>query len=292
MNWFSRYLAILVLAWMAAVTAHAAEVLLRDASGVTVTTDDVLTEIQRAPQAQRETLLSQPDQIRRLVQGIYLRRALATQAEREGLTKEPEVDAILKRERERILADMALTRQIESRMPEEKTLEQYALSAYRASPERFKTNERVRVRHILISAKDPDARAKAQRVLALAKAPGADFEALAKEHSADPGSAPRGGDLGFFQRGRMVKSFEDAAFGMTQPGQVSDLVESQFGFHILKLEARQPAGTAPFEEVKGQLIGEVRARIAKETQADLTGPIEKAAQPDDEAIRAFSAGKR
>ncbi|HEX8649267.1 MAG TPA: peptidylprolyl isomerase [Pyrinomonadaceae bacterium] len=81
------------------------------------------------------------------------------------------------------------------------------------------------------------ARAKAEDVLKRARA-GEDFAALAKEFSTDPGSKDKGGDLGWFGRGQMTKKFEDAAFAL-QPGQISDLVETEFGFHIIKLQERR-----------------------------------------------------
>lgn len=77
-----------------------------------------------------------------------------------------------------------------------------------------------------------EAEAEAQRLSGLARAPGADFAALAKEHSEDPGSGPRGGALGAFTRERMVKPFSDAAFAL-EVGQVSGPVESQFGYHVI-----------------------------------------------------------
>ncbi len=77
-----------------------------------------------------------------------------------------------------------------------------------------------------------EAEAEAARLVGLARAPGADFAALAKEHSEDPGSGPRGGALGAFTRDRMVKPFSDAAFAL-DPGQVSGVVESQFGYHVI-----------------------------------------------------------
>ena len=108
--------------------------------------------------------------------------------------------------------------------------------------ERFTEEKQVQARHILFSIADSasderraDTRSAAQMILERARA-GEDFAALAKEYSQDTGTASSGGDLGFFGRGRMVKPFEEAAFGM-DVGQVSDLVETPFGFHIIKVEA-------------------------------------------------------
>jgi peptidyl-prolyl cis-trans isomerase C len=101
-----------------------------------------------------------------------------------------------------------------------------------------KTEEQVHARHILIKA-DPKARAVAEGVLKRARA-GEDFAALAKEFSTDPGSKDSGGDLGWFGRGQMTKKFEEAAFAL-QPGQISDIVETEFGLHIIKVEDRRTA---------------------------------------------------
>jgi peptidyl-prolyl cis-trans isomerase C len=95
------------------------------------------------------------------------------------------------------------------------------------------------------------ARAKAEAALARVRK-GEDFAAVAREVSEDPGSAPRGGDLGAFGKGQMVPPFEQAAFALPA-GQISGLVESPFGFHVIKVQERLPAGEIPFEPVKGQI---------------------------------------
>jgi peptidyl-prolyl cis-trans isomerase C len=129
---------------------------------------------------------------------------------------------------------------------------------YEKNPEQFKQPERVRASHILITvAADADAntkaqaRTKAQGLLKQAKA-GDDFAALATKNSQDPGTAPAGGDLGFFTRGQMVGAFERAAFEL-KPGTISDLVETPFGFHIIKVVDKQPEKTVSLDEVKPQL---------------------------------------
>ena len=126
---------------------------------------------------------------------------------------------------------------------------------YDKNPNEFKRPEQVRASHILIKADGDDAakkkaRATAESVLKQARS-GKDFAALAKEHSTD-GSAQQGGDLGFFEKERMVPEFSAAAFAL-KPGEISDIVESQFGLHIIKVTDRKASETVPLDEVKPDL---------------------------------------
>ena len=126
---------------------------------------------------------------------------------------------------------------------------------YDAHQERFRQAEERRASHILIqAAKDGDAAAlkaakeKAEALLKQVKANPADFARLAKENSQDPGSAEKGGDLGFFARGAMVKPFEDATFALGKEGDVSEVVQSDFGFHIIRLTGIKEIGRASCRE--------------------------------------------
>jgi len=128
---------------------------------------------------------------------------------------------------------------------------------YKSNPEQFAQPEQVRASHILIrteenadAATKAQAKAKAQQILKDVKA-GKDFAALARQHSQD-GSAVNGGDLGFFPQGQMVGPFNDAAFSL-KPGATSDLVETQFGYHIIRVAEKQPARTVPLEEVRPRI---------------------------------------
>ena len=128
---------------------------------------------------------------------------------------------------------------------------------YDSRPELFKQPEQVKASHILIkAAQDADeaqkkeARKKIEAVQKKLKG-GQDFAALAREFSEGP-SAPRGGELGYFGRGQMVPAFETVAFAM-KPGEVSDVVETRFGYHLIKVEDKKSAGTVSYTEVKGQL---------------------------------------
>ena len=138
---------------------------------------------------------------------------------------------------------------------------------YESSLDSYKIPEQRHVRHILFKVdKQADAavvaakKKEAEKVLALARA-GKDFSALAKKYSQGP-SAKIGGDLGFFPRGRMVKSFDDAVFSLKK-GEISGLVRSPFGFHIIKLEEIRPAVTRSFADVKNELAGQVKKEEAK-----------------------------
>ncbi|OQX19049.1 MAG: hypothetical protein BWK76_05660 [Desulfobulbaceae bacterium A2] len=150
------------------------------------------------------------------------------------------------------------------------------------SAQRFSRPETRRARHILLrSGADPVAlRSQAEQILQQLKA-GADFVELAQKHSQDSGSAPRGGDLGPFSRGSMVPSFEDAVFAL-KPGELSGIVETDFGLHIIKLEEIQPAQEQTLDQVHGQLAQEIRQeRAAQQTMA-------RAAAAYEEVIRAGS----
>ena len=129
---------------------------------------------------------------------------------------------------------------------------------YDQNLERFKQGDSVHAAHILIGVPQgatPDqkteAKSKAATVLKTIKA-GGDFATLARANSSDPGSAQNGGDLGFFPKGQMTPAFEEAAFKL-KPGAVSPLVETPFGFHIIKVIERRAPRTAPFAEVSGQI---------------------------------------
>lgn len=165
-------------------------------------------------------------------------------------------------------------------------------SFYRENFSRFSIPEQRSARHILIKTSEEDTedilaekRNKAEQVLELAKS-GEDFTELAKQYSEGP-TGPKGGDLGSFTRGRMVKAFDDAAFSLNE-GEISDIVETQFGFHIINLEKIEPAYTRTLEEVKGEIEAELQAQKSGElafTQATeayeniiLAGSLDKFSQ--------------
>ena len=145
---------------------------------------------------------------------------------------------------------------------------------YAENASRYTAAEERRARHILIKADKaaaPDirqkAKARAEALLVDARKNPAGFADLAKKNSDDPGSAAQGGDLDYFGRGAMVKPFEDAAFAM-KPGEISSVVESDFGYHVIQLEAVRGGDKKPFEAVRAAIEDEVRQQLATKRWAE------------------------
>ncbi len=164
---------------------------------------------------------------------------------------------------------------INSLMPTITLPEQDLRTYYEQNLQRLAGQEQRRASHILITAaKDAPgaerdkARARAQELLAqLRKTPKA-FADLARKNSQDPGSASKGGDLDFFARGAMVKPFEDAVFGMKE-GEISEVVESEFGFHIIQLTGIKSPKAPSFEAMRPQLEADLRKQQAQRKFAEL-----------------------
>ena len=164
---------------------------------------------------------------------------------------------------------------------------------YSQNVQQYQTPEQIRASHILLKTEGKDeatVRKQAEDILKQAKAPGADFAALATKYSEDEGSKTKGGDLDLFARGRMVPEFENAAFAM-QPGQISDLVKSQFGFHIIKLTEKKPAVTRSLDEVRAQIEDQLAWQRVDQQIADRTRQLDtRITKPSDLDTVAGEAG--
>jgi len=131
---------------------------------------------------------------------------------------------------------------------------------YQSSQDRFRTPERVKARHILLMTtgksdeEKAKAKAKADELLKQLKG-GADFAALAKANSEDTGTKDNGGDLGWITRGQTVENFEKTAFAL-KPNELSDVIATEYGYHIIQVLEKEPARLRPFEEVREELVKE------------------------------------
>jgi parvulin-like peptidyl-prolyl isomerase len=164
---------------------------------------------------------------------------------------------------------------------------------YRDNELRLTFPEEVRVRHILLTWKplgttDDRAAIREQMVPILERArAGEDFAALAREFSDDYATKQSGGDTGLFRRGQMAPAFEQVAFGLKQPGEISDPVETAFGVHILRLEERKAARLLPLDEIREPLRDHIReermeaaveretARLREQGEVEILIPLER-----------------
>jgi len=158
------------------------------------------------------------------------------------------------------------------------------LLAYNQNQANFRLPERVHVRHILLmtqgkpAADEPKIKAKAEDLLKQLRA-GADFAEMAKKNSEDTGSATKGGDLEWVTRGQMVPEFEKATFSL-KPGAISDLVKTQYGYHILQVLAHEDARLKPFAEVKDDLAKQWKQQRASDRMQQISDKAQAALQKD------------
>ena len=164
-----------------------------------------------------------------------------------------------------------------------KPTEQEMRAFYDENLDQMRRPPQVRVRHVLIAIprqatpeQKQAAKTEAEQVLAQIRA-GGDFAALAAQHSDDPGSKVQGGLLPWMARGEAVPQFEEAAFALQQ-GQVSGVVESPFGFHVLRLEEQRPAATVPYEEAKGQIEDVLARRRGRDLVRDRVAALRQQAK--------------
>ena len=185
---------------------------------------------------------------------------LSQAAEKQNLADRPDVKRRLAFDHNRLLMESLLQDAGKSSLSEDAERK-----VYEEAVKQVKNEEEVHARHILVPTED-----EAKAILAQLKG-GADFAALAKEKSKDPGAA-EGGDLGYFTKEQMVPEFADVAFKLNK-GQLSDPVKTQFGWHVIKVEDKRMRPTPTFDQVKPQ----IENYVAHRAQADLVENLRKSA---------------
>jgi peptidyl-prolyl cis-trans isomerase C len=265
-----RHLVVFSLLSVSAAT-QAAEPLVRWRNH-SLTQEDFQAALQAVPEDQRYAFQTDMKRITTTLENLLIYRTLATEARKSGIDKNPLIQHEMELFRERLLA----TKQLETF---EKSIKVPDLTAtaedrYKANPDQFKIAETAEAQHVLVDVKKHGeaARARAEEVRAKALA-GTDFPELAKEYSDDTGSASRGGNLGRFPRGRMLKTFEDATFAMRNPGQISEVVETSYGFHVIRLISYQAPRQIPFEEVKERLLADAKEQYIKQKKTEYISAI-------------------
>ena len=166
-----------------------------------------------------------PEGKKRYLDSLILREIIYHEAEKEGITEEPAVINRIEDAKKKVVIEEFLQRKVEGGLSPTKEEKD---AFYRENKDAFENAETIRVRHILVKTKEEAE--KIQKLLA----DGEDFEKLARENSICP-TAAEGGDLGYFKRGDMVEEFDKAAFELKEPGDISPIVQTRFGFHLIEL---------------------------------------------------------
>jgi len=162
---------------------------------------------------------------KRFIETLVIREILCREAEKDGITKDKKVLSKIERAKKTVIIEEYLTRKLKDEIP---ITQAESDEFYELNKEYFDKAETIRARHILVKTRD-----EAENIMKMLEK-GEDFEAMAREYSIGP-SASRGGDLGYFKRKRMVQEFDDAAFALKKPGDISDIVQTRYGYHIIKL---------------------------------------------------------
>jgi peptidyl-prolyl cis-trans isomerase C len=243
------------------------------------TTTDFVREMERLPPRSRMQL-STPERRRQFVDNYVLNDLLADEGAAKGYDHDPEITRQVDDLRRRLVVQR-LMRDLQ----EPPELSDADIKAYYDQNRRLFSGTQIRVSHILV--KDEEL---AKRLREELRQDPSKFEEIAKANSTDTATAARGGDLGFFGQGRMVPPFEQAAFALENVGDLSDVVKSPFGFHIIKLTERKEGGEKTFDEVKDRirvtLMNKHRQEQTEKRFADLR---EKAhLKINDDVLAAFT----
>ncbi|MDR1978263.1 MAG: peptidylprolyl isomerase [Synergistaceae bacterium] len=175
-------------------------------------------------------------------------RLFAISGAKQGLDQTPEFKSVVENFANQALARVAIEKALGTIAASEEESKKF----YDENPAQFTTPEELRARHILLS--DDVTSADKVKTIQDDLKKGVSFDVLAVTYSTDPSAAQGGGDLGFFGKGQMVPEFEEAAFALKEPGDVSDPVRTSYGWHIIKLEEKKPSTVVSYDEVKPQII--------------------------------------
>jgi peptidyl-prolyl cis-trans isomerase C len=242
--------------------------------GRTLTSDQILQEFERLPAPSR-VYLAAPDRKRQFIENLVMNDLLFEEGRKAGYDKDPEVDRQVNDLRKRLVVQRVM-RQYQT----PPTISDEQIRAhYDQNPTLYSTTQ-IRASHILV--KDEGT---AKQLLAEVKANPARFADLAREKSSDTVSAKKGGDLGTFGPGRMTPDFEKAAFAL-KPGETSDVVKTQYGYHIILVNERKEGEQKPFEQVKEQIRATLRNRGLQDQVQGHFDQLKKEAdlKIDDEAL--------
>ncbi len=239
---------------------------LAEVNGKAITVGDFNAEVENLPPYIRP-MAQTPEGKKELLDSMVVRELVLEQAKKDGLDTSKEVVAKLEDLKKRVIVEAFIRKKIEQDV---KISDDDMKKFYDQNKDKFKSGDQIRASHILV--KDEKT---AQDVLAQLKK-GASFEDLAKKYSTDA-SAAKGGDLGWFAKGSMVPDFENAAFALKE-GELSNIVKTPYGYHIIKVTGKRPAGVRSFDEVKDQIKAAMLPAKQQEVLQQLKESLKKSAK--------------
>jgi peptidyl-prolyl cis-trans isomerase C len=245
---------------------------------VKLTRADYETALSSMPPEIRAGVVTDPKKLTLLLNTIIIDKTLAQQARNAGLDRDPQLERRLQQETERFWAQ-AMLGKIDADAAAEFDARQGEFAAaaredWTLNRSKYVTPEQISASHILFDPKRGGTleQAKAARAKLVA---GADFAALAKQVSQDPTAKENGGSLGWFGTKTMDPAFTKAAFALKNVGDLSEPVESSFGWHIIRLDGRRPAREMTFDQARKQILAEMKQRYVKDVRDNKLQAINK-----------------
>jgi hypothetical protein len=262
----------------AAAPKQTGEVVARYGGGE-LTSDELVVELQRLPARSRATMDAEAR--KRFIENYVLNDLLYQEGVKQGLGDDPDIERQVNDLRRRLVVQRVV-KKLQDLPP---VTDEQVKAYYDANGDKYSTTT-IKARHILV--KDE---AKARELQAQLKQAPDQFAELAKANSADTASARKGGDLGFFGRGRMVPEFETAAFALKSPGEISEVVKTPYGYHIIQLEERRDGDQKPFDQVKEQIRATLRNEAMQEKTKAYYDQLKQSAnlQIDDVIVERVAA---
>lgn len=243
--------------------------LMKSPSGIEITESELETAFRAAPPDAKKSIIGNGEKFMKFATNQYISKQLVDYAVKNKLDQDPQIIAQLQDYKNRLLSNAAVDHYIS--MQELPDFRELAYERYLIKKVSYKEPEQLHLAHILIrtggKVTDSEAHEKASQIYHKAQR-GDDFAALASEYSEDSSSA-KGGDLGWVKRGQMIEAFEEAAFKLQKPGDVSNIIKTKFGYHIVKLIDRKPERQLAFDEVKTKIMNELESEHKKELQSQI-----------------------
>lgn len=239
---------------------------LAEVNGGSITTGDFERELKNLPEYLK-AMADTPQGRKEMLDTMVIRELILQQAAKDGIDKGAEIEDKLRDLKKRLIVESFLKKKVET---ESKVSDEDMKKFYEQNKDKFKSGDQIKASHILVKTEK-----EAKDILAKLKS-GGNFEELAKKSSVDS-SAAKGGDLGWFGKGSMVPAFEKAALALKE-GQISDVVKSDFGYHIIKLTGKRTAGARSFEEVKDQIKAAILPTKQQEIFQKIKEDLKKSAK--------------